>query len=144
MTHSSRRDFLKLTANALFGLAGLLGLSGLVRFLGYQSDPAPPTEFDLGTAADFPPGSSPIFRTDIPAVIYNTEGIFTAYSLTCTHLGCMVETDGQGFTCPCHGSRFGADGAVLQGPARLPLRPLRVEVTADGILRAFTQDQPDI
>lgn len=143
MTHSSRRDLLKLTTNALFGLAGLLGLGGLIRFLGYQSDPAPPTDFDLGPAADFPPGSRTL-RADIPAVIYNRDGVFTAYSLTCTHLGCTVEANSEGFTCPCHGSQFGEDGAVLQGPARLPLRPLRVEVTEAGVLRVFTQDQPDI
>ncbi len=141
--YTARRNFLKLTTNALFGLAGLLGLGGLARFLGYQSEPAPQTEFDLGPAANFPPGSRTL-RADIPAVIYNTDGVFTAYSLTCTHLGCIVEADGQGFACPCHGSKFDHDGAVLQGPARLPLRPLRVDVPADGNLKLFTQGQADI
>ncbi|MFZ5819827.1 MAG: ubiquinol-cytochrome c reductase iron-sulfur subunit [Chloroflexota bacterium] len=143
MTHPTRRDFLKLLTNALFGLAGLLGLGGLVRFLGYQGEPAPQTDFDLGPTADFPPGSRSL-RADIPAVIYNTDGVFTAYSLTCTHLGCTVETDGEGFTCPCHGSRFGEDGAVLQGPATESLRPLRVEALEDGSLNLFTQEQADI
>jgi len=83
-------------------------------------------------------------RVDIPAVIYNTDGVFTAYSLTCTHLGCTVETDGQGYECPCHGSRFGEDGAVLQGPAKQPLQPLRVEALEDGRLKLFTQEQADI
>ncbi len=141
--HPTRRDFLKLLTNALFGLAGLLGLGGVIRFLGYQNEPAPPTEFDLGPATDCPPGSR-ILRADIPAVIYNMDGIFTAYSLTCTHLGCTVEAQGEGFTCPCHGSQFAPDGAVLQGPARLPLRALRVEVTTDGAVKVFTQDQRGI
>lgn len=143
MTQPSRRDFLKLTTNALFGLAGLLGLGGLARFLGYQGEPAPQTEFDLGPATDFPPGSRTL-RADIPAVIYNTDGVFTAYSLTCTHLGCTVETDGQEYACPCHGSRFGEDGVVLQGPAKQPLRPLRVEALENGSLKLFTQEQADI
>ncbi len=141
--YADRRNFLKLTTNALFGLAGLLGLGGLVRFLGYPTEPAPQTEFDLGPAANFPPGSRTV-RADIPVVIYNTDGVFTAYSLICTHLGCTVEADGQGFACPCHGSRFEQDGAVLQGPAKQPLRPLRVEALEDGRLKLFTQEEADI
>lgn len=143
MTQPSRRDFLKLTTHALFGLAGLLGLGGLARFLGYQGEPAPQTEFDLGPAADFPPGSRTV-RADIPAVIYNTNGAFTAYSLTCTHLGCTVEADGQEYACPCHGSRFGENGIVLQGPAKQPLPPLRVQALENGSLKLFTQEQADI
>ena len=69
----SRRDFLKLFTNFLFGLGGLLGLGGLVRFFSYQPDPGPPTEFDLGDANNFPPGSRTILP-DIPAVIYKIQG----------------------------------------------------------------------
>ncbi len=138
MTKTSRRDFLKLITNALFGLSGLLGLGGLARFFSYQPHQGPPTEFDLGEAANFPVGSRAL-RLDIPAVIYNNEGEYVAYGLTCTHLGCLVEEDGEGFACPCHGSRFDRDGSVLQGPAKEPLRQLRVEVMEDNILRLYTK-----
>lgn len=138
MKNTSRRDFLKLFTNALFSLGGLLGLGGLFRFLNFKPDPGPPSEFDLGEAMYFLPNSRTI-RPDIPAVIYNKSGEYSALSLTCTHLGCTVEEDGEDFLCPCHGSRYNKDGLVLQGPAKQPLRQLRVEKTEEATLRLYTK-----
>jgi cytochrome b6-f complex iron-sulfur subunit len=53
-------------------------------------------------------------------------------------LGCGLESDSNGFACPCHGSRFDADGKVTHGPANKPLQSLRVEVTDEGNLKLFT------
>ena len=133
----SRRDFIKLSTNALFGLGGLLGLSGLVRYFSFLPDPGPPTEFDLGNVASYPVGSRSL-RLEIPAVIHNREGEIVAYSLICTHLGCTIENDGDEFACPCHGSRFDKDGVVLKGPAQRPLQKLRVNVLEDNTLRLYT------
>lgn len=136
---TTRRDFLKLITKVLFGLSGLLGLGGLARFFSYQPNQGTPTEFDLGDVANFSVGSRTL-RLDIPAVVYNNGGEYIAYSLTCTHLGCVVEEDeGEGFVCPCHGSRYDRDGLVLAGPAKKPLRLLRVEVTEDNTLRLYTK-----
>ena len=137
LTHLSRRDFLKISTNALFGLSGLMGLGGLIRYFSYLPQPEAPTEFDLGNVAEYPIGSRTL-RSDIPAVIYNQSGEIVAYSLVCTHLGCTVEVDGDGFTCPCHGSRFDQNGMVLKSPAQKPLRKLRVELTEDNTLRLYT------
>lgn len=54
----------------------------------------------------------------------------SAFSTRCTHLGCRIgrADDGQ-LVCPCHGSRFHADGTVAVGPASTPLQALHV--TAD-------------
>jgi cytochrome b6-f complex iron-sulfur subunit len=132
-----RRDFLNFFTNTMFALAGLLGLSGLLRFFSYQPDTGRQTEFNLGDLTNFPPGSN-TFRPDIPAVICNHAGEFIAYSLVCTHLGCTVEQDGDNLSCPCHGSRFDWDGKVMQGPAQRALNILRIEIQDDNTLMLFT------
>jgi glycine/D-amino acid oxidase-like deaminating enzyme/nitrite reductase/ring-hydroxylating ferredoxin subunit len=56
--------------------------------------------------------------------VYRDEaGGLHAVSLRCTHLGCLLRFNGAetSWDCPCHGSRFDVDGAVLEGPAVTPL-----------------------
>ena len=62
------------------------------------------------------------------AAYRDEQGEVHAVSATCTHLGCTVRWNGaeQSWDCPCHGSRFDLDGAVITGPAVAPLQ--RVEV----------------
>jgi len=133
----SRRDFLKLVRDILLTASGLLGLGGLLRFLSYQSQPPVPTEFDLGLASKYPPGSRTVLP-DVPAVLIHAGKGFSAFSLVCTHLGCTVESTPQGFSCPCHGSRFDPSGKVIRGPAGKPLAALRLETSPDGRILLFT------
>ena len=62
------------------------------------------------------------------AVHRDDDGNLAAVSARCTHLGCLVGWNRADRTweCPCHGSRFAADGSLLEGPATkpLPARPL--------------------
>jgi Rieske Fe-S protein len=134
---TSRRDFLKLTLDSLLAFIGLLGLGGLIRFLSYKTEPPQPTEFDLGPAGNYQSDSKTILP-DVPAVLIHSNGRFTALSLVCTHLGCTVGVQPDGFACPCHGSRFNSDGYPIKGPAATPLKTLRVEQTADGKLILHT------
>ncbi len=58
-----------------------------------------------------------------------------ALTANCNHRNCTVDwvADSQEFVCPCHQSRFGLDGRVLEGPATEPLRPLQSEIADDTI-----------
>lgn len=137
MSQLSRRDFLKLIRNGFLYLSGALALGELLRFLDFDSNTAPKTEFDLGAASSYPLNSRTML-SEPPALLIRHENGFSAISLVCTHLGCIVRNDAQGFACPCHGSRYDADGNVLQGPATKQLQKLRVELTEQGNLKLFT------
>jgi cytochrome b6-f complex iron-sulfur subunit len=137
MSDLSRRDFLKLARNGFLYLSGALTLGGLLRFLDFEPNPAPKTEFDIGPASNYPLNSRTLL-SDPPSVLLHTENGFSALSLVCTHLGCGLENTSNGFACPCHGSRFDVDGRVIHGPADKPLQSLRVEVTDEGNLKLFT------
>ncbi len=128
-----RRTFLQLSAKISLGLAGILGLGGLIRYFTHEPAGQVPSSYDLGLAADFP-ASGKLTRLDIPAIIYKTKDGFQAYSLVCTHLGCTVEEDGEKFSCPCHGSQFDHDGSVLKGPATKRLSTFKVSLSEDGKL----------
>ena len=138
MSNLSRRDFLKLTRDGFLYLSGALTLGGLLRFLDFSPDPAPKTRFELGPAENYPLNSRTMLE-EIPAILQHTENGFSALSLVCTHLGCSVEKEAQGFACPCHGSRFDADGNVMHGPAVKGLSSLSVEITGDDQLILYTE-----
>jgi Rieske Fe-S protein len=67
------------------------------------------------------PGDGTVVRRGggLVAVSRGDDGALTAVSAACTHLGCVVAWNPaeRSWDCPCHGSRFGADGTVIQGPA---------------------------
>jgi 3-phenylpropionate/trans-cinnamate dioxygenase ferredoxin reductase component len=57
------------------------------------------------------------------AVYRDEEGATVELSPRCTHMGCTVDWNDTARTwdCPCHGSRFAADGSIVHGPAAEPL-----------------------
>jgi thiosulfate dehydrogenase [quinone] large subunit len=68
-------------------------------------------------------------------VLQLQAGRFTAYSAICPHQGCTVQfvSPSDGFACPCHGSRFDAQGRVVNGPASRGLSPIPVAVEGDDV-----------
>ena len=75
---------------------------------------------------DLQPGQATVATLDGDSVAaYRDDaGVLHAVSAVCTHMGCIVgwnATD-RSWDCPCHGSRFAPDGAVLHGPAVTPLK----------------------
>ncbi|HET6860014.1 MAG TPA: FAD-dependent oxidoreductase [Streptomyces sp.] len=82
------------------------------------------------SVAEIAPGTGAVVRVNgSRCAVYRDEaGAVSAVSARCTHLGCLVAFNEAETTweCPCHGSRFGTDGSVLQGPAVRPLEPREV------------------
>ncbi|MBT2367420.1 FAD-dependent oxidoreductase [Streptomyces sp. ISL-10] len=79
----------------------------------------------VDSADEIPPGTGAVVRLGgrRSAVYRDDAGVCHAVSARCTHLGCLVSFNSveRTWECPCHGSRFGVDGSVLQGPAVRPL-----------------------
>ena len=87
---------------------------------------------DASSIEEVGPGCSALVRHGLAkwAVHRDHDGGLHVCSAVCPHLGGMVRwnPNEQSWDCPCHGSRFSVDGAVINGPANVPLT--RVDVSA--------------
>ncbi|MCP9786622.1 cytochrome b6-f complex iron-sulfur subunit [Cyanobium sp. N5-Cardenillas] len=76
-------------------------------------------------------------KGDPTYLIVGGDGAIGSFGLNaiCTHLGCVVPWNGAvgKFICPCHGSQYDAEGAVVRGPAPLPLALAHVQVENDQV-----------
>lgn len=63
------------------------------------------------------------------------DGEIRARSLFCSHQLCRVQwqPEEQRYLCPCDDGLFAADGSVLWGEAKRPLRELDVEFVGDEV-----------
>jgi menaquinol-cytochrome c reductase iron-sulfur subunit len=142
----TRRSFLQ-----RLGLGGML--AGLAGF-GFQSLRAlipnvlyePSQRVKVGLPANLAEGMT--FLEEQRLYVFKEGKSFYAISGACTHLGCTVkytklnqpkhvEIGGEKknipfeFHCPCHGSKFYADGTHYAGPAPRPLHWYKLEVAPD-------------
>lgn len=119
-TPVNRREFFNYVWGASMAL--FMGSAGIAAFF-YAMPRFKEGEFGgtftLGVAAVPPQGAPPAdFAEGKFWLSHSEEGVSALYKV-CTHLGCLykwVDTNDR-FECPCHGSKFLADGAYIEGPA---------------------------
>ncbi|MBP3039409.1 FAD-dependent oxidoreductase [Bacillaceae bacterium Marseille-Q3522] len=72
-------------------------------------------------------GAAVIFNGKRAGAYKDLEGKLHIVDTTCTHLGCECEWNhgDRTWDCPCHGSRYSIDGAVIEGPTEKPLKRLK-------------------
>jgi len=64
-------------------------------------------------------------------VFKDLDGKVHALSSVCPHRGCDVLWNAveSVWDCPCHGSRFAPKGALIRGPATVPLAAAEADST---------------
>ncbi len=143
---SSRRSFLQklgsIGALASFGGITYQSLRSLVPNVLYEPD----LRAKIGFPGQLPEGVT--FLEDRRLFIFREGKSFYAISASCTHLGCTVKytklnqpkrvkIGGEEkeipfeFHCPCHGSKYYADGTNYSGPAPRPLYWYKLEIAPD-------------
>lgn len=125
----SRRRFLEI----LLGFLGAVFAGGIIYpVLAYLVPPSRKKggEIIKVPMAELPPGGMKrFFIRGGPAIVINSRGTYAAFSLVCSHLGCLVIWEGNKneFVCPCHGAKFDAEGKVISGPPPRGLERFNVE-----------------
>ncbi len=127
-----RRDLLtSLGFGAFLAAAGSVAAM-FVRFLTPNLVAPAPGRVGIGRPEDYPAGALTYVENARVFVGRDARGLYALVAI-CTHLGCTPRMDRGQFVCPCHGSRFAADGRVTGGPASRPLERAFVGA-ADGKL----------
>ena len=83
------------------------------------------TAGEIKSVDELKPGQGAIMREGLSkvAAFRDEGGMVHKLSAVCPHLGCLVAWNSTEKTwdCPCHGSKYRADGRVYQGPANSDL-----------------------
>jgi Rieske Fe-S protein len=94
---------------------------------------------ELSSVDELKPGQGAIIRERFGKIAaYRDEtGKLHRRSAVCTHLGCHIHWNSleKCWDCPCHGSQFSTDGAVLNAPAIHPLEEIESEAKGDAKVR---------
>lgn len=93
---------------------------------GPAAPPAPDRPADAGTGVVPAEGTGCIVRRGMhPVAVSTVDGVTRAFSGFCPHLGGVLRWNDEerSWDCPLHGSRFTAEGELLEGPATRGLQP---------------------
>ena len=133
---SSRRTFIWLSLGwlaSVFALAasGFATLRSLVPNVLYE----PSRRFKASRPTDYPDDAA-TFIDEVRLFVVRKGNTYRAVSGICPHLGCTVNAvPGKlPFVCPCHGSHFDDNGAVVSGPSPRGLTWYAVTLSKDGRL----------
>jgi cytochrome b6-f complex iron-sulfur subunit len=130
----SRRQFIQL-ALAGVGAAWLGVLLQIKLFPPAQAaQEARPVTFPL---SELPVGGTrQVNYGGTSGIVVRTPESIKAFSLMCTHLGCLVQWQEarREFYCPCHDGRFDSFGEAIAGPPTVPLEEFPVRVEGDSVI----------
>ena len=129
----SRRGFFSWAAVAWVGFTAAIGgcVTAWGRFMFPNVLYEPPTNFKVGSPADFPKGVvDERFKETRGVWIVNEEGRLYALIAICTHLGCPPNwlAAQNKFKCPCHGSGYYKNGINFEGPTPRPLERAAIAI----------------
>lgn len=140
---AARRKFVHRMLNMSVGLWVVAAATGSAYMAGRYLWPAPEGGTTGAERKVVVPlaklGETPLVKIMVrgePVGVYRYDGVVHAMSLVCTHLGCIVNwrPDLGEFHCPCHGSIFDHNGAVLRGPAPRPLPRYKARVAGNRVV----------
>lgn len=120
-----RRDWLGLSSLWAAASAMAFATLGMLRLPRAAVVASPSKKFKVALPDSLISGE-PFVPAGRAVALYRDEQGVHAISTICTHLGCIVKANSEGFECPCHGSKFGATGEVVKGPAPTALAWLKV------------------
>ena len=130
----NRRSFLTLLAQGSVAAAVTAAVFQTVRFLSFKPPDSELSIVPLGQPDSYAKDSW-VYVPEARLYVGHDNGGLFALDAVCPHLGCLVEPGRKdGFVCPCHGSRFDADGKVRTGPATKSLSYLHMWREDDGQL----------
>lgn len=141
--HINRRSFLKIIGIGSFFIT--LGISAIatIRFFFPRVLFEEPALFKAGTTDEFlsqdkTPGVQVYEKWKEAHAVWIVRENDRLYAIQakCTHLGCTPNwfADDAVFKCPCHGSRYHADGVNFAGPAPRPLDRFRISIDDERVI----------
>ncbi|HUY14659.1 MAG TPA: Rieske 2Fe-2S domain-containing protein [Terriglobia bacterium] len=134
-TGINRRDFFNEVAGGAMGVAAVGAGIVTVKFISPNVLFEPPSSFRIGPPEDYPINSVTTLQDQLTYLVRTPEG-FYAETQICQHLGCITawNPDANLIECPCHGSRYKRDGAIVRGPTPRPLPHFAMRLMPDGTL----------